>query len=105
MRSEYPCMTGRLRNAEQLMRLQAESAARMRETVLERGARVGLAGRTIHGLKKEVAEREPCVALGRGAVLGIHELELVPRPDHELGLGFGTHAGPVEAGRWVHGAV
>src|SRR5262245_13704224 len=105
MRSEYPCMTGRLGNAEKLMRLQAESPARMREAIFERSARVRFARGAIHGLKKEVAECEVGVALRRRAVLGIDELELIPRPDHQVGLRLGTHAHPVEAGRRVHGAV
>src|SRR6478736_5758778 len=97
MRSEYPCMTGRLRNAEKLMRLQAEPPARVRETILERGP--------IHGLKKEVVEREVGVALRRRAVLGIDQLELIARADHEVSLRLGAHAHPVEACRRVHGAV
>src|SRR5215207_5786068 len=103
MRSEYPCMTNGLRNAEKLMRLQAQSPARMRQTIGECGARVRLALRAVHRLQEKLPKRESGVALGLAAGLRIDQLELVARGDDERCFGLRTHAEPVDARRRRHG--
>src|SRR5437868_12452755 len=99
MRSEYPCMTWRLGNAEKLMRLQAESPARMGQTVVKRGPGVRLPRGAVHRLQEEVGEVEALVAVRLGTVLGIDQLELVACGDHQRSGGFRTHAQPVDSRR------
>src|SRR4051794_24388264 len=105
MRSEYPCMTDALRNAEKLMRLQAESPARMRKAVRERRASVGLTQGPVHRLEEEMPEVERGVPLGLGALLRVYQLELVARAHSERRLCLRAHAYPVELGRRIHRAI
>src|SRR5438128_9160729 len=105
MRSEYPCMTRRLGNAEKLMRLQAESPARMGQTVVERMPGVRLARGAVHRLQEEVAEPEPLVALRLRAVLGIDQLELVSGGHHQRSVGLRAHPQPVDPRPPCNGAV
>src|SRR5580765_7385130 len=105
MRSEYPCMTDALRNAEKLMRLQAESPARMRQAIRERRARVGFARGPVHRLEEEMPEAERGIPLGLGALLWVHQLELVARAHSERRLGLRAHAHPVELRGRIHRAV
>src|SRR6266545_3634141 len=105
MRSEYPCMTDALRNAEKLMRLQAESPARMRQAVRERRAGFGLARGPVHRLEEEMPEAERGVPLGLSSLLGVDQLELVARADPERRLGLRAHAHPVELRGRIYRAV
>jgi len=94
-----------LRYSKQLMRLQAQSPARMIEAILEGGLRVGVAEGAVHGLQEKVAELER-LELGRvGTGLRINQLQLVAGALHERGAGFGADAGPVDAGRSRDGSV
>src|SRR5919108_1227166 len=93
------------RNAEKLMRLEAESPARVVQAVAERRRGIGLASRPVHRLEKEMAEVERLEPRGVGARLGIDQLELVAPAHLQWGTCLGTHTEPVDTGRWLDRAV
>src|SRR5262245_51723674 len=92
-------------NPGRLMCLEAESPARMRETVVERCLGIGLAARTIHRLQEEMPEVHSLEPFGFGACLRKDELELVARFHHQLRIGLGAHAEPVDSVGWDDGTV
>ena len=57
------------RNSEKLMRLEAQSPARMGQAVAQRGGGVGLPGGAVHRLEEEMIEAERLESLRLGAVL------------------------------------
>src|SRR5512146_1419515 len=85
-------------NAQYLVRLQAETPARMREAIVHGVGRIALARRTVHRLQEEVREFEPLVALRLCAGLGEYELELVAALERERRVSLRADADPVDAG-------
>ena len=59
-----------LRYSQQFMRLQAQAPARVTETILERGLRVGVTAGAVHWLQEEMAEGK---RLERGRLWVSHE--------------------------------
>src|SRR5258706_124563 len=67
----------RLRDPQDLVRLQADPPARMRQAVFHRQPRIAFALRAIHRLQEEVTEIELFVLLRLGPGLRKNELQLV----------------------------
>ena len=55
--------------------------------------------RPIQGLEEEVPEVEPGKAFRGGLRLGIDQLQLIPGPQDQLGIGLGADTNPVQP-RW-----
>src|SRR6185503_13302434 len=70
----------RSRDADELVGLQAEAPAGMRQAVGHGGRGGGVAVGPVAGLEEEAGEVEVLVVGGSGAVLGEHQLELVAPP-------------------------
>ena len=87
------------------MRLQAQPPLRMAHAIAHRKPGIYSALRPIHGLQKEVAEREPCKLRRLDSLLRIHQLELIAGSLHKSRAGFGTDANPVQDVRSFHGAI
>src|SRR5688500_14641955 len=87
------------------MGLQAQSPARMGQTIAQRRRGVALPGRSVHRLQKEMLEPEPLEALRLGPLLGIDQLELVSAEYHQWRPGLGADAEPVDAMRWSDRSV
>src|SRR5438132_11167807 len=94
-----------LADTDDLVRLQGQPPTRMREAVVDRLARVGLARGTVHRLQEEVVEGESLEALGRRLGLREHELQLVAGGHLERGIRLWAHAHPVDARGRRDGAV
>ena len=87
------------------MRLQAQAPTRVRQTIAQRGLRVGIAAGAIHRLQKEVTEGERLEGGRINAGLRVDQLELVAGVLFELCAGLGADADPVETGRRGDSAV
>src|SRR5262249_3062102 len=86
-----------LADPDDLVRLQRQAPARMREAVVDGALRVGLALRAVHGLQEEMVEGERLEALGPRERLRVHELQLVAALEGEGRVRFRAHADPVDA--------
>src|SRR5690554_714028 len=87
------------------MGLETQSPLRMRLAVGDGGLNVLLLRRIVFGLQEEVLKGERFKARGVGEFLGVDELELMALARHQLRVGFGADADPVDAVRQGHGAV
>src|SRR5579871_1233367 len=86
-------------NAEQLMRLQAESPLRMLQAIAQSEFGVFLATWAIHWLQEEVPEVQMLEALRLCSLLREDELQFLPGLEDERCARLGTHANPINAGR------
>src|ERR1044071_5123409 len=86
-----------LADSEHLVGLDAQAPFGMREAVRHRGRCVCFAAWAIHRLEEKFLECELLERRGVELGLRIHELELIPTRQHQLGAGFRTYANPVEA--------
>jgi hypothetical protein len=73
----------------------------MCQAIAEGRLGMGLAPGPVHGLEKEVLERQVFESSGLGAILGKDQLDLVPSTQHQLGSCLGAHAHPIDACRWL----
>ena len=87
------------------MRLQAEAPLRMGLAVADCQFGVREAGRAVHGLQKEIAERESREFFRVGVMLRKYQLLLVACALDKFSIGLRAHADPVKAGRRCDGAV
>ena len=87
------------------MRLQAEAPLRMGLAVADCQFGVREAGRAVHGLQKEIAERESREFFRVGARLRKDQLQFVAGALNEFCIGLWADADPVQALRGGDGAV
>src|SRR2546430_15543925 len=71
-------------DAQQLVHLKTEAPPGMREAEARGELRVPQPVGPVHRLQEPVPEIETFEAFGRDALLGEHQLQLVPAPEHEL---------------------
>src|SRR5205823_13279434 len=85
-------------DAHQLVRLETEAPTGMRQAVAHR--ELGVAGpvRPVHRLEEPVPEVEVFEALGREALLGEHQLQLIAASQHQLHSRLGADAYPIDTG-------
>src|SRR6267142_3577139 len=85
-----------LGNAEDLVSLKAQSPARMLEAIPHSEFRIAYALRAIHGLEKEVIERQLFEQLGFCALLRKDQLQFIPVSKHEFASSLRADADPVD---------
>ena len=86
----------RLGNPNQLVSLYAEPPARMAAAILNGALRILFAPRAVHRLQEKVFKGERFEALGLGAVLRVHQLELVTLHLAQRRARLGTDAQPID---------
>jgi hypothetical protein len=84
-----------LSNAENLVRLHAQTPARVSHAILDCQAGILVCTIAVHRLEEEMIEIERLEFLRRRPGLGVHELELIALPLNQLRPGLRADADPV----------
>ena len=87
-----------LRNAQQLVSLQAQSPLWVFKTVTQGELGIPGAHRVVQGLQEKVAEVKVLEALWLGSCLWEDQLKLVSRAEHQVRSSLGADANPIDAG-------